>query len=75
MKINSKKIGKNGYAIIALVVLVPFFWLLSKDKNNGKSNDNQYPKQHYGNRHHRARNLYHSGYAGLRHRKQALCRL
>ena len=33
MNIQIKKIGKSGYAMIALVVLAPFFWLLSKDKN------------------------------------------
>ena len=33
MNFQIKKIGKSGYAMIALVVLAPFFWLLSKDKN------------------------------------------
>ena len=33
MNFQIKKIGKNGYAMIALVVLASFFWLLSKDKN------------------------------------------
>ena len=33
MNFQIKKIGKSGYAIIALVVLVPFFWLLVKGKD------------------------------------------